>query len=523
MRRCASAPNTSPPARRLSPTPPSRRSAKNILGRRTSLPHCSEIHQLFEPASQDGALPQEPASRDGKSRVPPQEAASQDDAAWPPHSRLELARGKACLFANNLDTTTFSSDDLCALTLDIFRAAGLPDLLAQDEGRVQRLILGARARMWTQNPYHSWGHVVDMTAAAYDMARRTGAITRFSPWERFALLASALLHDLDHPGVSNIETAAKLGKKSRSAFEFNSEGLASKDGIEGRPTLEQHHLRCALSLLEEVGMLPTSGLASASPPRAMLAGMSPPECDALRRAVTANILATDLQRHACYTAQYEALGLNAPTGSNVVPKRPHTQADAGGSTPPPLSHTLSLSRCPSSEVSHQLEMELIMKSADLSNCGKAFPVAARWALRVTDEFYAEGDALVAQTPGEGDALSLLDPRLASKDGIDPGCEADSPAARAEGDESPSPPTNRAWRRSAFSRAMPRAGIPARFDRRVTTRVAVQKGFVDALASPWFDGMVRLYPEMGEFAAGVRANREVWEGVDDVELEAMRDW
>ena len=429
VRRIATATNTSSPSSRHSTSPPPRSRRNSISRRRTSLEHCSEILQQV-PASQDGALLQEAASRDV---LPQHEAASKNVADWPQHSLTEIERMVACLFSNNLDTTTFSSDDLCGLTLEIFRAAGLPDLLAQDERRVQRLILGARDRMWTQNAYHSWAHVVDMTAAASDIATRTGAMARFSPWERFALLSSALLHDLDHPGVSNIENAEKLDKVSQAGLQYRSMRTASTEGLEGCPTLEDHHLRCALSLLEDGGV-------------GMMAGMTSVECDDLRHSIAANILATDLKRHFAYTAQA------------------HTMAEAAGGNHPGGCPGPEVSR-PSPEVSHQLEMELIMKSADLSNCAKPFPVAARWALRVTDEFYAEGDAL-------------------SRLGL---------------------------------------AVARTHDRRVTSRAAVQRSFIDALALPWFDGMANMFPALAGLADGVRGNRAVWEGMGDARLEAMRDW
>ena len=57
---------------------------------------------------------------------------------------------------------------------------------------------------------------------------------------------------------------------------------------------------------------------------------------------------------------------------------------------PPASQVRSLAAEGGSRpIPIQLEMELILKCADISNVLKPFPVARRWALRVTDEFFAQ--------------------------------------------------------------------------------------------------------------------------------------
>jgi hypothetical protein len=47
---------------------------------------------------------------------------------------------------------------------------------------------------------------------------------------------------------------------------------------------------------------------------------------------------------------------------------------------------------PAAEMDKQLAMELLVKCADVSNVVKPAAVARRWALRVTDEFFSQGDA-----------------------------------------------------------------------------------------------------------------------------------
>ncbi|KAJ1493618.1 hypothetical protein T484DRAFT_1879010, partial [Baffinella frigidus] len=68
------------------------------------------------------------------------------ECRWPylpdfPHmDPVAFEKGKALLGGMELDPACFSSDDLCHLALEIFQAAGLPEELAADVGRVQRFI-----------------------------------------------------------------------------------------------------------------------------------------------------------------------------------------------------------------------------------------------------------------------------------------------------------------------------------------------------------------------------------------------
>ena len=96
-----------------------------------------------------------------------------------------------------MDPTRFSRDDLCHLAIEIFEAAGLPDELAADVGRVRRFILAVRESMY-DNAYHNFYHVFDVTQTVSVLARRTGTFDRLNAWERFALLAAALCHGAPH-------------------------------------------------------------------------------------------------------------------------------------------------------------------------------------------------------------------------------------------------------------------------------------------------------------------------------------
>jgi hypothetical protein len=127
----------------------------------------------------------------------------------------------------------------------------------------------------------------------------------------------------------------------------------------------------------------------------------------------------------------------------------------------------------------QLAMELMVKCADISNVVKPAAVARRWALRVTDEFFLQGDA-----------------------------------ERAMGME-----------------------VSPICDRFAQSRVALQTGFIDHVAEPLFTLLAAAFPpvrnEPGESAppregldtplAQLRGNRASYALCTDLDLERARDW
>ena len=95
---------------------------------------------------------------------------------------------------------------------------------------------------------------------------------------------------------------------------------------------------------------------------------------------------------------------------------------------------------------------------------KPFPVAARWAIRVTDEFFLQGD--VERQHGMA---------------VTPLC-----------------------------------------DREQKSRVAIQEGFIDFVCAPFFDALAILYPTLRPAALVMHANRVQWGDYSDARLELLRD-
>lgn len=117
------------------------------------------------------------------------------------------------------------------------------------------------------------------------------------------------------------------------------------------------------------------------------------------------------------------------------------------------------------KIDKHFEMELILKCADISNVLKPFATAKRWAIRVTDEFYLQGDL-------------------------------------------------------ERSRGM---AVTQMCDRGVQAPVALQKAFIDYLCAPWYEAVAGAFPAFAPALAQMRENRAKWESYTDAELEGCRDW
>ncbi|KAJ1469000.1 hypothetical protein T484DRAFT_1643509, partial [Baffinella frigidus] len=256
---------------------------------------------------------------------------------WPAVDDAVVASAiaKRQLVSFDFDPTTLPSDVLCHLAMEMFVSAGLPGVVGEDS--VRRFILAVRASM-PDIPYHNFFHVIDVLQTTNALATATGIMARLNSWERFALLSGALCLDMEHPGVSS-PFLSKVGDSAHGAY---------KDVVFRDALLEKHHALRALGVMvdRDIGIL--DGLTSAQ------------YCE-FRSSVSKIILSTDLTRHCSYITRLKEFAARRAED-------------------------------PAVEMDKQLAMELMVKCADVSHVVKPAEVARRWALRVTDEFFDQGDA-----------------------------------------------------------------------------------------------------------------------------------
>ena len=168
----------------------------------------------------------------------------------------------------------------------------------------------------------------------------------------------------------------------------------------------------------------------------LLRGLPSADQREVSAAVRDVIMATDMRHHGAYVQAVEArLGrADAPAAGTAG------AGGAGGAL---------------------LEMQLLLKCADISNAFKPFGAAREWAVRVTDELFAQGDL-----------------------------------ERAHGLE-----------------ATPMC------DRGAQSRVALQRGFIDGVVAPLLRGMAQLHPGLRPQLEQLEANRRRWDDYTDEALLA----
>jgi hypothetical protein len=108
-----------------------------------------------------------------------------------------------------------------------------------------------------------------------------------------------------------------------------------------------------------------------------------------------------------------------------------------------------------------LAMQVLMKCADTSNVIKPFGIAKKWAMRISEEFFLQGD-------------------LERVYGID---------------------------------------LTPMYDREKQRRVSLQKGFIDVVIAPFYRSVVRVLPQLTEAFKQLDANRNIWNEYDDERLES----
>jgi len=207
------------------------------------------------------------------------------------------------------------------------------------------------------NPYHNWFHAIDVTHCVYRFLQMCSTEEYLSNVERFALLLSAICHDIGHPGVNNgflIETSHDL------ALRYND-----------RSPLENMH--CA-KLFE---------LASNSKCN-VLGVLSRTQFKEMRKVSIEAILHTDNAQHFAMIKEIKVC--------NEVDSEVFEQSRQLFREDPfdyPTAEVIDVFR---QQDTRRLLANVMLHMADISNSIKPFRICRIWAAQVLEEFFAQGDA-----------------------------------------------------------------------------------------------------------------------------------
>ena len=175
-------------------------------------------------------------------------------------------------------------------------------------------------------PFHNFQHSATVTHFTYMLLKTINAVPKLPSHIIFSLLLSALVHDVDHPGNTNL---FEVNTKSELALLYNDQAV-----------LENHHCSVAFRLMRQENMQILSGLSRQI------------ETD-IRKFVVSSVLATDMSQHFDLVEE--------------IKKRPNGWSYE--------------------EVKDQLTLgKVIVHAADLSNPVRPFNVSVAWARRISAEF-----------------------------------------------------------------------------------------------------------------------------------------
>ena len=189
-----------------------------------------------------------------------------------------------------------------------------------------------------RNPYHNNIHAADVLQTTHSLLHGLGGIEVLKPskLQLFAILISAVIHDLRHPGRNNLFQQNTLSKM---AIRYNDQSV-----------LENMHLAVAMEKLFGKGRIPSIDI---------FKNMKKSDVIKCRKLMIEAVLGTDMSKHF----------------SNV-------------------SNAKTLIGCIDGEITSETcwgVLHFLMHMADISNTSKGKHIAIQWADRCLEEFFEQGD------------------------------------------------------------------------------------------------------------------------------------
>jgi cAMP-specific phosphodiesterase 4 len=205
-------------------------------------------------------------------------------------------------------------------------------------------------------PYHNWYHAVDVTHGIFRMLNLCSSERFLGSHERYALIVSAMCHDIGHPGLNNpylVETSHEL------AIRYND-----------RSPLENMH--CA-KLFEIVGQ----------PKTAVFSEMDRSQYREARQVCVEAILHTDNTQHFSMVKELQMLyEMNSDVFDISLQMYQSSKIDF-----PPRE----IVEIFSDGEKKKLIRNLLLHFCDVSNPTKPFELCKLWAWSIIDEFFLQGD------------------------------------------------------------------------------------------------------------------------------------
>jgi len=216
---------------------------------------------------------------------------------------------------------------LCNIIGKFFEALFNLDDLQIDTSTLARYIIEV-GKNYHDRPFHNLQHSSCVTHFTYKLITTTEAMEMLSKHQQFAILISAVVHDVDHPGNTNL---FEVNSASELALRYNDQAV-----------LENHHCSTAFRLMRKPNLNILSSL-----PKSV--------ATEVRKTIISCVMATDMAVH--FDLIDETKKKAHEGGINF--EDPKDQAFLG---------------------------KILLHSADLSNPVRPFHVTREWARRISLEF-----------------------------------------------------------------------------------------------------------------------------------------
>eukprot|EP01083_Nonionella_stella_P117301 349376_1 len=228
-----------------------------------------------------------------------------------------------------------SDERLIHMVVHMFKHFDLLKIFKIARSKFVNFLLEVRD-MYRANPYHCFLHGVDVCQTVYSILTVMHGARCLSHGDRFALLLSALTHDIDHPGLNNV---FQVNAQTKLAELYNDQSV-----------LENHHTATTFMLLRK---------------HKTLANLPQEKYRSMRRRVVSAILATDMTSH------FELL--------RKFNRRMQDNWDL------PEGVTVDTSDELLGNADRELIISVIVHGADISNQCKSWDSAYEWSKRVHQE------------------------------------------------------------------------------------------------------------------------------------------
>ncbi|KAG1122402.1 hypothetical protein G6F42_011515 [Rhizopus arrhizus] len=235
--------------------------------------------------------------------------------------------------------------DLYAHALSLFVRSNVHKVLDLSVSQLLDFLIDV-ADKYTEAPYHTFYHAVDIVTILYYLCHDLNADMYLTDLDKSILMVAALCHDIGHPGFTN-------------CFQINTKTeLAEKYG--GKSTLETYSVHLTMELLNKHNTA---------------------NSHVVRDTIKDLILSTDMAYHSELVKQADQLShfieQSKKSSSN---KRKHSTSTALMPPPTNLDPKSRTSLC-----------RILLHAADISNMARPWVISKQWSDLIVQEFFSQGD------------------------------------------------------------------------------------------------------------------------------------